>query len=129
MGQTFAVDVSADTPLVTTAETVVATLSGVTLPRAGMFVNLHGQATITTGTATTGVTLRVRRDSLTGPLVSESEPDVIAAAVGSNEPFTIAVQDTPGELQGATYVLTAQAVAATGNGSCTHANLTAVTSP
>jgi hypothetical protein len=122
MGQTFVGDTVADTTLVTTAETVVATIAGVSVPRAGMQVELKGHLSITTGTATTGVTLRFRRDSLTGALVGEAEPDTIAAAVGSTEPYDYQVMDSPGEIQGATYVLTAQQVAATGNGTVIHAN-------
>jgi hypothetical protein len=65
----YAADTTTDTTLVTTAETVVATLAGVSLPRAGHSVDLEGHVTLATGTATTGLTLRVRRDGLTGVLV------------------------------------------------------------
>jgi hypothetical protein len=53
-----------DTPLVTTAETVVATVTGVSTGQAGQFVDLTGDFNVTLGTNTTAVTVRVRRDSL-----------------------------------------------------------------
>jgi hypothetical protein len=122
----YAADTTTDTTLVTTAETVVATLAGVSLPRAGHSVDLEGHVTLATGTATTGLTLRVRRDGLTGALVGETTPDAVEAAAGSVETHDITATDAaPGELANATYVLTAQQVAATGNGNVTHASLEA----
>lgn len=130
MTTTYTADVSADTPLVTTAETVVATLTGVSMQRAGQTIDLYGHVSVTTGTATTSLVLRVRRGGVTGTLIGELETDTLAAAVGSTEDHDIHETETPtGELAGATYVLTVVQTAATANGSCVHASLRADVGP
>lgn len=119
-----------DTPLVTTAETVIATLAGVSTNQPGQTVALRGSARITTGAATTALTLRVRRDSLTGTLVGEATPEQIEAVAGSTEGHDIYVQESdPGEFSGRTYVLTAQQTAATGNGAALNASLECEVTP
>ena len=126
MSRVYNSDVSADTTLLTTAETVVATLGGVSVARPGESVRLHGEATVTTGTATTALALRLRRDSLTGVQVGETITDQVEAAAGSTETHDIVATDpAPGELAGASYVLTVSQTAATGNGSAVHASLEA----
>lgn len=121
---------STDTPLVTTAETVVATLSGLSTNQPGQSVSFHGSFTGTSGTATTGYTLRVREDSVSGTVVGEAIADVIEAAVGAVETHTIDVTSAnPGEFSGKTYVLTVQQVAATANGNVTQASLSADITP
>lgn len=131
MGQfIYLVDVSADTTLVTTAETVLATLSGVQSQRAGQTVFLEGDFVLTTGTNTTTVTVRVREDSLTGTLVDESEVDTLIGAAGSTDPYRItALHTPPGELSGKTYVMTAQQAGANANGTVVHASLRGLVSP
>jgi len=116
-----------DVPLVTTAETVVATLTGVSTPGPGYSVRLHGEAKVTTGTTTTAITLRVRRGSaITDPLVDEATAVQLEAAIGSTEDHDIMAQDdAPGELASQTYVLTVQQTAATANGSAVNAYLRA----
>lgn len=126
----FGTWVTADTALVTTDETVIATLSGVSTNQPGQTVAFEGSSTLTTGANATGVTLRVRQDALTGTVVGEAVADVIVAAVGAVESHTINVADTGlGEFSGKTFVLTAQQVAATANGSVTQASLRAEVSP
>lgn len=120
------VDVTTDVPLVTTAETVVATLGGVSTSGPGRRVSLTGEFQITTGTNTTGLTIRIRRDSLTGALVGEANPVQVEAAAGSTEDHDIEVTDTPTlEIFNANYVLTVQQVAASANGSVLRAYLKA----
>lgn len=113
-----------DTPLVTTAETVVVTLTGVTTPRKTN-VFLKGWCKITTGTNTTAVVLRIRRGGLTGTVIGESDPITIGAAAGSNEEFEIEVLDGAIDLGSATYVLTASQTGASANGTCLTASLSA----
>jgi len=126
MARTYNVNVAADTTIVTTAETVVATLTGVSVARLGEPVRLHGEFTITTGANTTGLTIRCRRDSLTGALVDEAQTDQIETAAGSTEDHDFVVTDpAPGELANATYVLTVAPVAASANATVTHASLEA----
>lgn len=115
---------SADTTIVTTAETVVLTVSGVTVPGAGARVKLAGTAFVTTGTGVTAITPRWRRGTdATGTLVGEGDP--IAAAASTNATTTLQVTDTPPDSAGLTYVLTVQQTGATGNGNITQAGGTA----
>lgn len=124
MPRQIAGQVSADTTLVTTAETVVATVGGIVTPRAVTLV-IKGWAQLTTGAATTAVTPRVRRGiDATGTLVGEGNPVTLGAAAGSTEDFEIDVVDPARDVSGDSYVLTLQQTAATGNGSCLQAQLT-----
>lgn len=126
----FTAYTATDTSLVTTAETVIATLSGVSTNQPGQTVSLSGSATLSTGASTTGVTFRVREDSLSGTVVGESAPDVLEGAAGSVETHTIDVATSLlGEFSGKTFVLTAQQVAAAANGNVTQASLSAEVTP
>lgn len=129
MGErTISTEVSADTTLVTTAETVIATLSGVSTSTPGRTVRLKGQAKITVGTNATALNLRIRRDSLTGTEVEESNIVQLESAAASTEDHDIAAEDpVAGELFNATYVLTAQQTAASANGTVVYAYLEAQT--
>lgn len=120
----FSSGVTTDLPLVTTAETVVATIAGVSTAQPGQFVDLTGDYNITLGTGTTGVTTRIRRDSLTGTLVGEANPETIATAAGSPERHHVFFQDAnAGEFMGRTYVLTVQQTGASANGNITDAGM------
>lgn len=117
--------VSSDTALVTTAETVVATVSGISTPRA-VNVQLRGWAQLTTGTNTTAVTPRIRRGTtITGTLIGEANPITLGAAAGSTEDFEVDVTDLGADVANATYVLTLQQTAASANGSCLQAAIEA----
>lgn len=113
---------TANATITTTTETIIATISGVNTPRAGCKVHLVGFAQITTGTATTALTFRVRRGStITDTVVAEANAEQIEAAAGSTEGHAVAFEDTPGEVAGQTYVLTVQQTAATGDGTAVFA--------
>lgn len=113
-----------DTTLVTTAETVVATLAGVSTNQAGQVVALRGKANITTAANTTAIVTRIRRDSLTGAVVGEVQTEQISAAAGSTEDHEIYREDVgAGEFSGRTYVMTVSATAATANGTVNNASL------
>ena len=128
--RTFSTYVTADTTLVTVAETVIATLSGVSTNQPGQTVALHGQATVASGGSTTGVTLRVRRDNLIGALVGEALPDTLQGAAGTTETHDIYTEDSgAGEFSGRAYVLTMQQVAAAANGNVLTASLVADVTP
>ena len=121
----FDVDATTDTPLVTTAETILATLTGVATPRKTS-VRLRGWAQITTGANTTAITLRIRRGSaITDTLIGEANPIQLAAAAGSTEDVEVEAVDPSIDLANATYILTAVQVAATANGSALRASLSA----
>lgn len=120
----YSSEVSTDTPLVTTAETVIATVSGVSTYRPGETLRIVATASITLGTATTALTFRVRRDSLTGTVVNQADPVQIETAAASTEDHTITCEDNlSGEIANATYVLTVQQTAASANGSCLNADM------
>lgn len=123
--QQYKSTITTDTPLVTTAETVVATLSGINTGRA-LNVQVRGWAQLTTGTNTTAVTPRIRRGTtITGTLVDEANPVTVGAAAGSTEDFEIDVVDEGADLAGASYVLTLQQTGASANGSCLQAGIEA----
>jgi len=114
-----------NTTIVTTAETVVATLTGVSTGRA-TDVRLKGWVQFTTAANTTALTLRVRRGStVSGTLVGEANPITIQAVAGSNEELSIAVTDPAIDASGLTYVLTLEATAATANLTANQATLSA----
>lgn len=122
----YSSEVSADTTVVTTAETVVATISGVGTSLPGEKIRLSGQASITLGTATTALTWRIRRDSVTGTVVNDADPVQIETAAASTEDHNVDADDSfSGEVAGQTYVLTVQQTAATGNGTVLNAYLKA----
>lgn len=123
--KTFDVAVTTDTSIVTTTETVIATLSGVTTPRKCNIV-LEGWAQITTGGSTTALTPRIRRGTdATGTLIGEGNPLQVAAAAGSTEEINIKAIDTNVDLASASYVLTVVQTGAIANGSCLQATLSA----
>lgn len=99
----------------TTTETVIATIGGVTLPRAGLPVALSCAGSMIIGATTTAVTLRCRRGvDATGTLVQAAE--VPTAIAGNQAVLAGAWVDTPGELANGSYVITVQQTAATANG-------------
>lgn len=124
-GRVFRTDTATDTTLTTTAETVVATVTGVTTQGGGDRVRLRGWVQLLSGAATTTVTLRVRRGSVTGTLVGEANPVTIPTAAGGTDEYEIVTTDTPGEVAGQSYVLTVTQASATGNGTASQASLEA----
>lgn len=130
MGQRFSSLVTADTTLVTTAETVIATISGVSTRGPGSKVTLVGNFAILLGTNTTAITPRWRRGTdATGVLIGEANAVQIDTAAGSTEEHTYSVEDSPGELVNATYVLTVAQTGASANGTVPQAEAWADTNP
>ena len=127
---TYSINVAADTPLVNAAETVVATLAGVSMNRLGQRVDLRGTISVNGGTSTTAYVLRIREDSLAGALVDEAVTDTLTSAVGSDEDHEITATHAPTvELAGKTYVLTVVQTGGAANGTVKHATLVADTLP
>lgn len=90
-------------------EVVVATLNGVVTPYgANQTVVLRGQAYVTSGSTTTAVVCRIRRQSLTGTLVGDQTGQTAITAAGDNNIYEANASDTPGDVTGFTYVLTVQ---------------------
>lgn len=99
--------------IVTTAETVVGQL---VIGTSGPFdIVLDGTVQLTLGASTTGVTLKWRRDSLTGAQVGQPEQANIAQTTASAMFYRCHAVDPVRDCAGAVYVLTAQQTAATGN--------------
>lgn len=119
--------VTADTPIVTTTETVAATVVVPAVPGPGARIKLTGFAQVTAGTATTALTMRIRRGTdATGTLVGEGNPIQGGVAAGSTSEVVLEVTDTPaGEVAQQSYVVTVQQTAATANGSIVQASLRA----
>jgi hypothetical protein len=89
-------------------ETVVLTLAGVTAEFPQQLVQFTGEVSITPGTTTTAMTVRVRRDSLTGTLVDTADVhagDVVASKLSV---LSFSKTDSGREPAGATYVVTIQ---------------------
>jgi hypothetical protein len=126
----FSTYTETDTTLVTTAETVIATLAGVSTNQPGQTVALRGKANITLGTNTTAIVTRVRRDSLTGTVVGEVQTEQISSAAGSTEDHEIYHEESaPGEFSGRTYVLTVSQTGASANGTVNNASLECEVTP
>lgn len=115
---------TSDTPLVTTAETVVATVVVPSVPGPGSTIVVEAHCQLTVGTGTTSITPRIRRGSTTaGTLVGEANAQGVSGAAGSTEDVGLTVDDTPGEVVNQSYVLTVQQGAATGNGTSVQAEI------
>jgi hypothetical protein len=113
--------VVADTVIVTTTETVVASVTGVTVPGAGNRVKLDGSVQVTIGTTATAITLRWRRGiDITGTLIGEGNP--VQGTAANTVQASLQVTDTPGEIANQTYVLTVQQTGATANGTALQAS-------
>lgn len=119
-----------DTSLATTAETVVATVTGTSTNQQGQTVSIRGLANITLGTGTTAVVMRVRRDSIAGTVVGEVQTEQIFSAAGSTEDHEIYRQEAdPGEFSGRTYVVTVSQTAASANGTVNNASIEVEVTP
>lgn len=114
--------VTADTSIVTTAETAAITSDGFTPPTDGSKLIISGVINITTGASVTGAVIRVRRGvGVAGVLVGETEPHNIGAAVTDDVSYQ--VTDSPGAVAGQQYTATVVQTAATGNGIINNASI------
>lgn len=130
MGQRFSALATVDVPVVTTAETVIASVPNVSTKQPGSKVSLFGSTQFTVGTATTALTFRWRRGvDATGTLIGEANVVQIDTAAGSTEDHVHSVEDAGVDLVGASYVLTVQQTAATGNGTALQTEAWADTNP
>ncbi len=116
---------TAPVAVVLTTETVILTLPGLTTTYPTQIFRLLGLVILTTGTLASAVTLRIRRGTdITGVLVSGANPVATAAATAVN--LLVTAEDTFGDVEGLQYVLTAQQVGATTNGTVSSAELLAI---
>lgn len=120
--RSFAVQSTAATSLVTTAETVVAVLKGISTRSAGETIELRSRVEATWGTNATGAKIRIYRGAdATGTLVSTSPTLTVAA--GNLSGLNPVAVDTPGEVANQSYCITVTQVGATGNGTMTSAEI------
>lgn len=117
---------SANVTIVTTAETVVCTLAGVSAQGPQCSVQLRGWAQVTLAANSTGVTLRVRRGtSVSGTLVGEANAVTSGITASTNFAGDVEVTDAPGEVAGQSYVLTVEVTGASANNTALQGSLEA----
>lgn len=116
---------SATNVTVTTTTEEVAISSGIArVRRNSAIVMIAAWAVLTTGTATTTVTPRIRRGTaITDTLVTEANVVTIGAAAGSNEQFQIIAFEQLTAEQVVNYSLTLEQASATGNGTILQAGI------
>lgn len=118
MGRRYSTQSTSDTTIVTTTETILATVVVPSVPGNNRRVQLTGMAQITTGGSTTALTFRWRRGTaITDPVVGEGNPEQVEAAAGSTEGHSFMAEDTPGDVANQSYVFTVQQTGAAANGS------------
>lgn len=106
-------------------EAVIATLSGVVTPYGPQTVRLIGRTLLTSGSTTTAVVLRIRRASLTGTLVDNQTGQSVITAAASTNIYEVDGDDTPGDVTGFVYVLTAQQTGGGTGGTTVYSSLDA----
>lgn len=119
---------AAAVPIVGSTEIVVATLNGVVTPLGAQTVQLRGGAFVTTGSTTTAVVVRIRRQSLTGTLVGDQTGQGVVTAAAQSNWYDVGGSDVPGEVTGFTYVLTVSNTGGGTGGTTVTAYLNAVVS-
>lgn len=95
-------------------ETVIATLSGVSVTYPSDKVFISAVVNLTWQAAVTGVTFKIRRTSVSGTTVATMTDTPKAAADITAQSSPIAGIDSPGDMANGTYVLTATCTAAGG---------------
>jgi hypothetical protein len=113
--------------LVTTAETVVGTITqfAVNNPQ-GEGVFIGGEFNITTGTGTTALSVRIRQGSLTGTTVGAARVHTIGAGVSGNIGFSELDASAYGLANSsAVYVVTVSQTGASANGTVNGGAITA----
>jgi hypothetical protein len=104
--QFFTSGIAAAQAITTTAEVVVATVSGIGSEQGSRTVRLSGKAFVKSGTTTTAVVCRVRKATLTGTVLNDQTgQSVITAAAGSNF-YGVEAVDQIDAGTGYVYVLT-----------------------
>lgn len=115
VNRSYTVAALATANVVTANETVIQTSPALSLTYDGDTVAVTGTLDITTGAATTAVTIRCRRgNGIAGTVIGVAEVDTLGAAISA--PISFDFVDTPGAVAGQVYSITVQQTAATGNG-------------
>lgn len=111
--------------ITTTTETVVVTGPNLVTPKDVWFAVVLWYVQITLGTGTTSLTVRVRKNSLTGAIVGN--PQALTVTASNVAAFSGQAVDTGSFTASTLYVVTVQQGAATGNATVNEAVLTALT--
>jgi hypothetical protein len=101
----------------TSAETVIYTTPAIQTGAGMGPIGIRVTTSITPGTGTTAIVLRVRQGGLTGPIVGPAFTHTVAA--GAVQTMTFATTDNTTfteQAGGGSYVVTAQQTGGTGNG-------------
>lgn len=109
-------------------ETVAATIANITSEFPNSTVTIDAFLAITAGTTATSMTLRIRRDSLTGTIVGEAVADAGDIAASKLSSFPIRFDDVrAGDFSGS-YVVTFQGAGEGTAAVCNSAHITAIVS-
>lgn len=113
--------------ITTTAETVIATLSGINSRGSNFPINLTGNAVFAVSAATTATVLRLRIGTLTGTLIGTAQTPSggVAGDVNAADGTIVATYTPAQEVAGLVVVLTIQATGAAANWNVTNAGLVA----
>lgn len=96
-----------DVTITTTAETVVATLSGCTVPGGTFSAGLHCSGIVTTSANSTTYKVRIRRSSVSGTALGDAVAETIKVTAGGTEAYSLDVTDQQvAQLSQAVYVCT-----------------------
>lgn len=123
MANEYAMTIAGPVTLTLNTETVLATSASLAVNNpGGQGLNVNGFVEITPGTGATAFTVRVRRGSLTGPVVGTTTNGA-TPAYAESIPYSFNDSTLTGNV---VYVLTVQQTGASGNGSCGPASLSVV---
>jgi hypothetical protein len=103
----------------TTTETEAVRIKEVNTNHLQRQVAITGVVNITVGTGGASVTLRVRRDSVSGTVIGVAQAVTVTA--GSTYSLAVQARNEPGEVARATYVVTVTVAGATGNSTINYA--------
>jgi hypothetical protein len=113
---------AAAVPVVTTAETLVVPGNALSLQATSGKAVVKGFLTLTVGTGTTAVTVRLYRGTTTaGTLIGSAIAQAGNFTAGSPAAFSVQATDVLSNVGGAQYCMSVQQTGASGNGSVTTA--------
>jgi hypothetical protein len=111
------------------AEVVVGTVDGIQSPVDDELVRIVASGTTTVDAATTDVLATIRRGGLTGHVVATLDVLSVTAATNTALEFTITGTDSPGDVDGETYVLTLTQTASAGATQAAQVSMIAIVGP
>jgi hypothetical protein len=110
------------------AETAVCQITNIATDGPSQVAVLTGFVAITIGTAGTALRLRIRQSAIGGTVVADTGAVTGGIAAGNVVALEVQDFDLPGDVDGFTYILTAQVTAASAGSAVSSANLIAIVS-